>query len=111
MVGFQILTVQLFNDFYQIFKLLFSHVHPSEVSRACQLSLHLSLEVDEQGGQVLVGVVGDASCRDTAQELGGGELWSHVVDELVDKGTQWNTLLVQMKNHPDTFAGFVDLQD
>ena len=97
--------------FYQIFKLLFSHVHPSEVSRACQLSLHLSLKVDEKSRQILVGVVGDASCRDTAEELGGGELWSHVVDELVDKGTQWNTLLVQMKNHPDTFAGFVDLQD
>lgn len=49
-------------------------IHAAEDERADVLGLHVALEVDEDGGQVVVGVVGDAGGGDGLEELGLREL-------------------------------------
>ena len=46
--------------------------------------------VDEDGGEVAVGVVGDAGGGDTAEELCGRKLGSQLHQVLVDQRTQWD---------------------
>lgn len=63
-------------------------VHASEDQRPDELSLHLPLKVDEDGGQVAVRVVGDAGGGDGLEELGLGELPGQGAQVLVDERTQ-----------------------
>ena len=63
-------------------------VHASEHERPDELGLHLPLEVDEDGGQVAVGVVGDAGGGDGLEELGLRELPGQRAQVLVDEGAQ-----------------------
>lgn len=63
-------------------------VHAAEHQRPDELSLHLPLEVDEDGGQVAVGVVGDAGGGDGLEELGLRELPGQYAQVLVDEGAQ-----------------------
>lgn len=63
-------------------------VHAPEDQWANELGLHLSLQVHEDGGQVPVGVVGDAGGGDGLEELGLRELPGQRAQVLVDEGTQ-----------------------
>lgn len=63
-------------------------VHASKDQRPDELGLHLSLEVDEDGGQVAVGIVGDAGGGDGLEELGLRELPGQHAHVLVDEGAQ-----------------------
>lgn len=63
-------------------------VHSSEHKWANELRLHLSLKVDEDGGQVSVWVVWDACGGDGLEELGLRELLGQYAQVLVDEGTQ-----------------------
>lgn len=63
-------------------------VHASKDEWADELGLHLSLKVDEDGGQVAVWVVGDAGGWYGLEKLGLRELPGQCVHVLVDEGTQ-----------------------
>lgn len=63
-------------------------VHAPEDQRADVLGLHLPPQVHEDGGQVAVGVVGDAGGGDGLEELGLGELPGQRAEVLVDEGAQ-----------------------
>ena len=63
-----------------------------EVVGPRELRLHLALVVDEQRGEVLVGVVRDARRGDALQELDGGELGRQLGHVPVDQGAQWDAL-------------------
>lgn len=63
-------------------------VHAPKDQWANELGLHLSLQVHEDGGQVAVGVVGDAGGGDGLEELGLRELPGQRAQVLVDEGTQ-----------------------
>lgn len=63
-------------------------VHATKDQRANELGLHLSLEIDKDGGQVVVGVVGDAGGGDGLEELGLRELLGQHTQVLVNEGTQ-----------------------
>lgn len=63
-------------------------VHASKDQWADELSLHLSLQVHKDGGQVPVGVVWDAGGGDGLEELGLRELSGQLTHVLVDEGTQ-----------------------
>lgn len=65
-------------------------VHATEDERADVLGLHVALEVDKDGGQVVVGVVGDAGGGDGLEELGLRELPGQATQVLVDQGAQWD---------------------
>lgn len=65
-------------------------VHATEDERADVLGLHVALEVDKDGGQVVVGVVGDAGGGDGLEELGLRELPGQAAQVLVDQGAQWD---------------------
>ena len=65
--------------------------------------------VDEDGGQVLVGVVGDAGAGDGFDELGGGESGGKPVHVLVDEGAERHPLLVQVQDHKHASASIVHL--
>lgn len=49
-------------------------VHAPKDQRTDELGLHLALKVNKDGGQVAVGVVGDAGGGDGLEELGLREL-------------------------------------
>lgn len=66
-------------------------VHSPEDKRSDKLGLHLSFEVDEDGGHVAVRVVGDAGRGDGLEELGLRELPGQCGQVLVDQGAQRNT--------------------
>ena len=89
------------------FKLFLGQVHPSHLLRPDDLGLQGALVVDEDRGQVLVGVVGDARGRDGPDELGGGEPGRQPVHVLVDQGAEGHALLVQVQDHKHTFACLV----
>lgn len=74
-------------------------VHAAEDQRPDELSLHLPLTVDEDGGQVAVGVVGDAGGGDGLEELGLRELPGQYAQVLVDQGAQGDA------GKPDRQAG------
>ena len=74
-----------------------------------QLRLHVPLEVVEDGGQVVVGVVGDARRRDGLEELDGGELGGERSEVLVDERAQGHALLVQVQHDVDSLARLVHL--
>lgn len=63
-------------------------VHAAKDQRADVLRLHLALEIDKDGGQVVVGVVGDAGGGDGLEELGLWELSGQHTQVLVNQGTQ-----------------------
>lgn len=65
-------------------------VHATEDERADVLGLHVALEVDKDGGQVVVGVVGDAGGGDGLEELGLRELPGQHAQVLVYQGAQWD---------------------
>ena len=65
-----------------------SEVHSVECVSSYQLCLHISVSVDEEGWEVLVGVVLDAIRGDGAYELGVWEPYSELPEVLVDKVTQ-----------------------
>lgn len=65
-------------------------VHATEDERADVLGLHVALKVDKDGGQVVVGVVGDAGGGDGLEELGLRELPGQATQVLVDQGAQWD---------------------
>lgn len=62
-------------------------VHASKDQRADELSLHLSFQIDKDGGQVPVGVIWDAGGGDGLKELGLRELSGQLTHVLVDEGT------------------------
>lgn len=62
-------------------------VHATKDERADELGLHLSLQIDKDGGQVPVGVIWDAGGGDWLKELGLRELSSQLTHVLVDEGT------------------------
>jgi len=62
---------------------IWGQVHASELDGSHDLSLEVSLVVEEDGGQVAVGVVGDAGGGDTVEELGGRKLGSQLHQVLV----------------------------
>ena len=88
-------------------KLFLRQVHSTHLLGADDLRLHGSLVVDEDGGQVLVGVVGDAGGGDGPDELGGGEPGGEPVHVLVDEGAEGHALLVQVQDHKHSLACFV----
>ena len=90
-------------------KLFLRQVHASHLFGADDLRLHGSLVVDEDGGQVLVRVVGDAGGGDGPDELGGGEPGGEPVHVLVDEGAERPPLLVQMQDHEHALASLVHL--
>ena len=51
-------------------------VHPSKLQWTYNLSLHVTLVVDEESGEIAVWVVGYAGVGDTLEELGGWKLGS-----------------------------------
>lgn len=63
-------------------------VHASKDQWADELSLHLSLQVHKDGGQVPVRVIWDAGGGDGLEELGLRELSGQLIHVLVDEGTQ-----------------------
>lgn len=63
-------------------------VHAAKDQGADVLRLHLALEIDKDGGQVVVGVVGDAGGGDGLEELGLWELSGQHTQVLVNQGTQ-----------------------
>lgn len=63
-------------------------VHASKDQWADELSLHLSLQIHKDGGQVPVRVVWDAGGGDGLEELGLRELPGQLTHVLVDEGTQ-----------------------
>ena len=65
--------------------------------------------VDEDSGQILVGVVGDAGGGDGSDELGGGESGGKPVHVLIDEGAEGHPLLVQVKDHKHAIASLVHL--
>lgn len=62
-------------------------VHATKDQRADELSLHLSLQIDKDGGQVPVRVIWDAGGGDGLEELGLRELSCQLTHVLVDEGT------------------------
>ena len=90
-------------------KLFLRQVHSSHLLRPNDLRLHGTLVVDEDGGHVLVGVVGDAGGGDGPDELGGGEPGGEPVHVLVDEGAEGHPLLVQVKDHKHALASLVHL--
>lgn len=75
-------------------------VHAPKHQRADELSLHLPLKVDEDGGKVAVGVVGDAGGGDGLEELGLGEFSGQCAQVLVDEGAKRDA---GMTDEKDTF--------
>ena len=65
-------------------KLYLSHIHPPELLGAEDLRLHIPLEVDENRGQILVRIVGDAGRGYALQKLDVGEFGRHGGHVLVD---------------------------
>lgn len=65
-------------------------IHAAKDERADVLGLHVALEVDKDGGQVVVGVVGDAGGGDGLEELGLRELSGQHAQVLVYQGAQWD---------------------
>lgn len=65
-------------------------IHAAKDERADVLGLHVALEVDKDGGQVVVGVVGDARGGDGLEELGLRELSGQSAQVLVYQGAQWD---------------------
>lgn len=63
-------------------------VHAPKDQWSNVLGLHLSLQIHKDGGQVAVGVVGDAGGGDGLEELGLRELPGQRGQVLVDEGTQ-----------------------
>ena len=63
-------------------------VHSSKDYRPGKLALHLALEVDENRGQVVVWIVGDASRGDATNELRCRVLHGKSVKMLVDQRTK-----------------------
>lgn len=63
-------------------------VHASKDQWADELSLHLSLQIHKDGGQVPVRVIWDAGGGDGLKELGLGELSGQLTHVLVDEGAQ-----------------------
>jgi len=63
-------------------------VHAPEHQWTDELALHLPLEVHKDGGQVAVGVVGDAGGGDGLEELGLREFPGQCAQVLVDEGAQ-----------------------
>ena len=61
----------------------------------------------EYGGQVGVGIVGDARGRDGLDELDGGELGGERGEVLVDERAEGHALLVQVQDDVDALAGLV----
>ena len=90
-------------------KLFLRQVHSTHLLGADDLGLQGTLVVDKDGGEVLVGVVGDASGGDGPDELGGGEPWCEPVHVLVDEGAEGNSLLVQVQYHKHTISSLVHL--
>ena len=88
-------------------KLFLGQVHASHLLGPDDLRLQGTLVVDEDRGQVLVRVVGDARGRDGPDELGGGEPGRQPVHVLVDQGAEGHTLLVQVQDHKHSLACFV----
>lgn len=72
LIGFFLLTVT-------------SEIHAPKLQGANNLSLHVPLRVDEDGGQVSIRVVGYASGGDALEEFGGWKLGSQLRDVLVDQ--------------------------
>ena len=66
-------------------------VHATKDERPNELGLHLSLKIDEDGGQVAVGVVGDTGGGDGLEELSLRELPGQQTQVLVDESTQRDT--------------------
>ena len=69
---------------------IWGQIHASELDGSHDLSFEVSLVVDKDGGEVAVGVVGDAGGGDTAEELCGRKLGSQLHQVLVDQRTQWD---------------------
>ena len=88
-------------------KLFLGQVHPSHLLGPDDLTLQGALVVDEDSGQVLVRVVGDARGGDGPDELGGGEPGRQPVHVLVDEGAEGHALLVQVQDHKHSLACFV----
>ena len=63
-------------------------VHAPKHERADELGLHVAVAIDEDGGQVAVGVVGDAGGGDGLQELGLRKLPGQGGQVLVDQRAQ-----------------------
>ena len=63
----------------------------------------------KDGGEVVVGVVGDARGRDGLEELDGGELGGERGEVLVDERAEGHALLVQVQHHVHALAGLVHL--
>lgn len=63
-------------------------IHAAKDERTDVLGLHVALEVDKDGGQVVVGVVGDAGGGDGLEELGLRELSGQHAQVLVYQGAQ-----------------------
>ena len=70
---------------------IYRQVHATKLYCTDDLSLHVSLKVDEHGREVSVWVVWDTDCGDTLEELCSWELSSQLCQVLVDQSTQGNT--------------------
>ena len=67
-----------------------SEIHAPKLQGADNLSLHVPLGVDEDGGQISIRVVWYASGGDALEEFGGWKLGSQLCDVLVDQRAQRN---------------------
>lgn len=68
-----------------------SEIHAPKLQGTNNLSLHIPLRVDKDGGQVSVGVVWYACGGDALEEFSGWKLGSQLLCEvLVDQRTQRN---------------------
>lgn len=76
---------------HEVSRTLNGKVHPSKLQRTYDLPLHVTLIVDEESGQITVGVVGYAGSRDALEELGGWKLGSQLSEVLIDQSTEWDS--------------------
>lgn len=81
-------------------------VHASKDQWADELSLHLSLQVHKDGGQVPVRVVWDAGGGDGLKELGLRELPGQLTHVLVDEGTQRDAGKEALGSHEQQSGSF-----